>query len=55
MSKNSVIKEIAEQKDSGESGQPDKKLRRSLKELADFKFALDESAIVAITKHGAAS
>jgi len=29
--------------------QTDEKLRRSLKELADLKFALDESAIVAIT------
>src|ERR687898_78244 len=29
--------------------QPDEALQRSLKELADIKFALDESAIVAIT------
>ncbi len=28
---------------------PDDALQRSLKELADIKFALDESAIVAIT------
>src|ERR1700750_1192268 len=28
---------------------PEEALRRSLKELADLKFALDESAIVAIT------
>ena len=28
---------------------PEEALRRSLKELADIKFALDESAIVAIT------
>src|SRR5678815_792240 len=29
--------------------QPDEALERSLKELADIKFALDEAAIVAIT------
>ena len=28
---------------------PEEALERSLKELADIKFALDESAIVAIT------
>jgi two-component system, cell cycle sensor histidine kinase and response regulator CckA len=35
--------------ESHEQGIPDEKLVRSLKELADLKFALDESAIVAIT------
>src|SRR5215207_825285 len=32
-----------------EGGGAEEALRRSLKELADLKFALDESAIVAIT------
>ena len=35
--------------ESHEPGVPDEKLVRSLKELADLKFALDESAIVAVT------
>lgn len=35
--------------DSHESGVPDEKLVRSLKELSELKFALDESAIVAFT------
>ena len=33
----------------GPAGKRSKALQRSLKELADIKFALDESAIVAIT------
>ncbi len=49
MSESSVTTKIVEQKFAGESEQPDEDLRRSLKELADLKFALDESAIVAIT------
>jgi two-component system cell cycle sensor histidine kinase/response regulator CckA len=49
MSESSVKTKIVEQKFAGESEQPDEDLRRSLKELADLKFALDESAIVAIT------
>ena len=34
---------------AGTDARPEEALRRSLKELADLKFALDESAIVAIT------
>lgn len=49
MSKGSVKPDISEQKFSGVSEQPEEDLRRSLKELAELKFALDESAIVAIT------
>ncbi len=49
MSTGSVKPGISEQKLSGVSEQPEEDLRRSLKELADLKFALDESAIVAIT------
>lgn len=49
MSKKSVTTKVIEQESFFEDGQPDEELRRSLKELADLKFALDESAIVAIT------
>src|SRR5215212_5482558 len=36
-------------KETGHQLETEEALRRSLKELADLKFALDESAIVAIT------
>lgn len=38
-----IFREITERK------QADKKLRKTIKELSDFKFALDEAALVAIT------
>jgi PAS domain S-box-containing protein len=45
----SDIAEVLSADTSPVERQTDEKLRRSLKELADLKFALDESAIVAIT------
>ena len=44
-----VTKETREGAAPREGGGAEEALRRSLKELADLKFALDESAIVAIT------
>lgn len=49
MSENSVTVKTLEKKQPVESASRDEELRRSLKESADLKFALDESAIVAIT------
>jgi PAS domain S-box-containing protein len=49
MSENSVTVKTLEKKQPVESDSRDEELRRSLKESADLKFALDESAIVAIT------
>ncbi len=49
MSKKAVKTKAIELESFFEDGHPDEELRRSLKELADLKFALDESAIVAIT------
>ena len=44
-----VTRDVTARKEAEEA------LRKSLKEMADLKFALDESAIVAITDVGAKS
>lgn len=50
MNENSVkAKTVQPQSAAEDSAITDEKLRRTLKELSDLKFALDESAIVAIT------
>ena len=50
MNENAVKAKTAEPKaDAAAAAITDEKLRRTLKELSDLKFALDESAIVAVT------
>ena len=51
MNKKPVPTKTTEMESSVEGGQPGEELRHSVKELADLKFALDESAIVAVTDH----
>ena len=51
MNKKPVPTKTVEMESSVEGGQPGEELRHSVKELADLKFALDESAIVAVTDH----
>ena len=49
MSETSATTKKLGKKSPAQNGRQDEELRRSLKESADLKFALDESAIVAIT------
>lgn len=49
MNKSLLLTKVLEPEEPVEAGQQDAKLLRSVKELADLKFALDESAIVAVT------